>query len=410
VTGGGQPTHLDTDGTLSHLHVSERLLQVDLGGVTTGNHVAVAELHGLGTLGAHFALHNDLPTVSATSRQGCCRCCHLSTLSTVLHDVAENTVAGAANGKALLQRQVRKAAARKTCCVASRSTAGRGTDLHKLELEAFSLAACAEAAVADALGVELDLIGKEGVRARWGKARRGGRAATYSAFCEAETLLHERCELADAAAAGAEDFHSAGGPDDDFGPDGGLADLNTRKTVLSELLGQELAQLGVKDAVSDEPALLVDVVFSRHGGRHCFAFKGWRVKSLHRLAMCGGLFEGDETLMHELMLDGQMAGRMAVAAAAAERSLSCNKGCGVVRSLRGGVEEVGEEGGAAAAVAMHPQHSGLLLLVRDRAAVTGHKRAYPFLHRQTQPQTASFSVRKELKEGADPRNCLFFDM
>ena len=42
--------------------------------------------------------------------------------------------------------------------------AGRGTDLHKLELEAFSLAAGAEAAVADALGVELDLMGKRGVR------------------------------------------------------------------------------------------------------------------------------------------------------------------------------------------------------------------------------------------------------
>ena len=59
VARGGART-LDADGTLPHLHVGERLLQVDLGGVTTGNHVSVTELHGLGTLGADLALDNDL--------------------------------------------------------------------------------------------------------------------------------------------------------------------------------------------------------------------------------------------------------------------------------------------------------------------------------------------------------------
>ncbi len=61
--------HLDADGTLSHLHVRERLLQVDLGRVATGNHVAVTELHGLGTLGAHFALDNHLLPVSGTNNR-----------------------------------------------------------------------------------------------------------------------------------------------------------------------------------------------------------------------------------------------------------------------------------------------------------------------------------------------------
>ena len=106
----------------------------------------------------------------------------------------------------------------------------------------------------------------------------------YSALREAEALLNEGGELTDATAAGAEDFHGASGPDNDFGPDGRLAHFHSGKTVLGELLGQELAKLGVEDAVSDEPALLADVVLSRHGGRHCFAFIGWRVKSLCEFA------------------------------------------------------------------------------------------------------------------------------
>ncbi len=70
--GGGEQAfvegvHLDADGTLSHLHVRERLLQVDLGRVAAGDHVAVTKLHGLGTLGAHLALDNDLLPVSGTN-------------------------------------------------------------------------------------------------------------------------------------------------------------------------------------------------------------------------------------------------------------------------------------------------------------------------------------------------------
>ena len=104
--------------------------------------------------------------------------------------------------------------------------------------------------------------------------------APHSAFGEAETLLDERCQLADAAAVGAKNFHGAGGSDDDLGPDGSLAHLHSRKAVLREFLGEELAQLSVEDAIGDELALLADVVLGDNGCRHCFACKGWRVRSL----------------------------------------------------------------------------------------------------------------------------------
>jgi hypothetical protein len=58
-----QGADLDADRPLPHLHVGERLLQVDLGGVSTRHHVAVAELHGLGTLRANLALDDHLQHV-----------------------------------------------------------------------------------------------------------------------------------------------------------------------------------------------------------------------------------------------------------------------------------------------------------------------------------------------------------
>ncbi len=96
---------------------------------------------------------------------------------------------------------------------------------------------------------------------------------TYSALSEAKTLLNERGQLADAATVGAENLHGAGGSDDDLCPDGSLAHLHSGKTIFGELLGQELAQLGVEDTVGDELALLADVVLSSNGCRHCFAIK-----------------------------------------------------------------------------------------------------------------------------------------
>jgi hypothetical protein len=96
---------------------------------------------------------------------------------------------------------------------------------------------------------------------------------THSALGEAETLLDERGQLADATTVGAQNLHGAGGPDDDLGPDGSLAHLHTGKTILGKLLGQELTQLSVEHAVGDELALLADVVLSSNGCRHCFAIK-----------------------------------------------------------------------------------------------------------------------------------------
>lgn len=55
-------------------------------GVTGLDHVAVGELHGLGTLGTELAGHD-----------------HLCALGTLLHDVAQHTVARAAHGQAAQQ-------------------------------------------------------------------------------------------------------------------------------------------------------------------------------------------------------------------------------------------------------------------------------------------------------------------
>jgi hypothetical protein len=112
-------TDLDADRTLPHLHVGERLLQVDLGRVAAGNHVSIAELHGLGTLCANLAFDDHLRRVSAWRERprdeegeseliehSCAQACdagrrHLSTLGPVLHDVTQNAVASTANSKTL---------------------------------------------------------------------------------------------------------------------------------------------------------------------------------------------------------------------------------------------------------------------------------------------------------------------
>lgn len=63
--------------TLAHHNVADALVDVDHGRVTGLDHVAVAELHALGTLGAQLARNGDFATASVA-----------------LHDETEHTIAG----------------------------------------------------------------------------------------------------------------------------------------------------------------------------------------------------------------------------------------------------------------------------------------------------------------------------
>ena len=66
---------------------------------------------------------------------------------------------------------------------------------------------------------------------------------------EAEALLDESGELADATALVTEDVLGVGGADDDVGDGGRDADLDTVVSLLSELALEEPVQLGVEDTI-----------------------------------------------------------------------------------------------------------------------------------------------------------------
>lgn len=73
------PPHLDTQDTLAQQHVAHGAVHVHVLGVARGHHVAVLELHGLGTGSAQLARHN-----------------HLAALGALLHHEAQHTVASPA--------------------------------------------------------------------------------------------------------------------------------------------------------------------------------------------------------------------------------------------------------------------------------------------------------------------------
>mmetsp|Transcript_32025 Transcript_32025/g.53811 ORF Transcript_32025/g.53811 Transcript_32025/m.53811 type:complete len:237 (+) Transcript_32025:412-1122(+) len=185
---------LDSEHTLTEHDVTHgRVDVVHLGG-SGGDHVAIAELHGLSTLGAQLSADD-----------------HLAALGAGLHDEAEHTVARAAHGEA--------------------------TD--QLVTEGLGLGDGAQAAVGDLLGVQLN-----------GPLR------------EVEPLLDDRGQLANAATLLAENGLCAGSADDDLGTHRGNADLDTGVSILSELTGEQLVQLGEENAISHELTLLADL------GRH----------------------------------------------------------------------------------------------------------------------------------------------
>ena len=71
--------YLDSEDALPQQHVSDGSVDVIPGGVSRGHHVAVLELHGLGTLRPELAGHDDL-----------------APLGSALHDEPQHTIAGSA--------------------------------------------------------------------------------------------------------------------------------------------------------------------------------------------------------------------------------------------------------------------------------------------------------------------------
>lgn len=126
---------------------------------------------------------------------------NLNTLGTGLHDEVQDTSTGTADSQAGEQ----------------------------LVTERLSLGNSRQTTVLHLLGEELD-----------------------GALGEAETLLDDGSQLADAAAVLTKDVLGAGGTDDDFGALGGDTDLDARVALLGEAAGQELVQLGVENTISDK--------------------------------------------------------------------------------------------------------------------------------------------------------------
>ncbi|VEU42722.1 unnamed protein product [Pseudo-nitzschia multistriata] len=184
---GQEDGNTDSDDSLSHHNVSNGGIGVYLSGVSGLDHVTVSELHSLGTLSPELSGDNDLATLGGG-----------------LHDESDNSVARTSDGESS----------------------------EELELEGLGLGLGAEAAVLDALGVQLD-----------------------GAIGESESLLDDRGQLTDAASVLSQNVLGAGGPDDDLRAVGGRSDLDTGVTVLGELGNEQFVEFGVEDSVGDELAL-----------------------------------------------------------------------------------------------------------------------------------------------------------
>ena len=190
--GAAHDLDLDAQHALAEQHVAGGAVDELLGRLARVDHEAVGELHRLGAGGAELSGHDDLAALGAG-----------------LHDEAEDTVAGAADGQAVEQ----------------------------LVAEGLALGDGGEAAVLDLGGVQRDGV-----------------------LGELEALLDQRGELADAAALLAEDLLGVGGADDDVGDGGSDADLDARVALLSQLALEELVELGVEDTIGDELSPLGAVI------------------------------------------------------------------------------------------------------------------------------------------------------
>ena len=209
--GSAHDLDLDTEDTLAQEDVAGGGVDEVLGGLTGVDHEAVGELHGLGTGGAELAGDDDLATLGAA-----------------LHDEAQDTVAGAADGETVEQ----------------------------LVAQGLALGDGGETAVLDLGGVEGDAV-----------------------LGELEALLDEGGELADAAALLAQNLLGVGGADDDVGDGGRDADLDAGVALLGQLALEELVQLGVEDAIGDELSALRTIKQKKKKKTWTSAFpvlSGWR--------------------------------------------------------------------------------------------------------------------------------------
>lgn len=186
--GAAHDLDLDTQDTLAEEDVAGGAVDEVAGGLAGVDHEAVGELHGFGTGSAQLTGDDDLATLGAG-----------------LHDEAEDTVAGTADGETVEE------------LVAQRLALGDG----------------GETAVLDLGGIERDAV-----------------------LGELEALLDQRGQLADAASLLAEDLLGVRRADDDVGDGRGHADLDARVTLLGQLMLEELVQLGVEDTVGYELSAL----------------------------------------------------------------------------------------------------------------------------------------------------------
>jgi len=193
---------LDAKNTLAKKNVAGGAVDELLSGLTGVDHETVGELHRLSTGSAKLARDNDL-----------------ATLGSALHDEAEHTIAGTANGEAIEE------------LVAERLALGDGAETTILNL---------------------------------------GSVKRNRVLRELEPLLDETSELTNAATLLAENLLGVGSADDDIGHGRRNADLNTAVTLLGQLALKKLVELGVEDAIGDELALLGDLVGSgSHLDRFC---------------------------------------------------------------------------------------------------------------------------------------------
>jgi hypothetical protein len=188
---GVRTTHdldLDTQDTLAKEDVAGGAVDEVAGGLTGVDHEAVGELHRLSTRSAQLSGNDNLAALSAG-----------------LHDEAEDTIAGTADGETVQQ----------------------------LVAQGLALGDSGQTTILDLGGVERDAV-----------------------LRKLEALLDEGGELANAATLLAQNLLSVGGPDDDVGDSGGDADLDARVALLGQLVLEELVQLGIEDTVGDELSAL----------------------------------------------------------------------------------------------------------------------------------------------------------
>lgn len=132
---------------------------------------------------------------------------NLDTLGAGVHNVSDNTVGGSSDGQTVEQ----------------------------LVLDGLALGDGRQTSLLDSLSVDGD-----------------------GALGESESLLDKRHELSDSSAVLTEHLVGVGGSDNNLGLGGGESDLDTGVSLLGELSGEELVELGVEDTVGDDLSLLGD--------------------------------------------------------------------------------------------------------------------------------------------------------